>query len=171
MCGQLFFKSLFLWSFHLDSCQCCFCSSDKMIQHWQVPVLYARYYVRATFLLHFWGLILPKATVWSPNTAQCEQKPKFSSVKTCSFVRSSHIVLVYCQNIRVSLNYSQIRARDSCAYPSVSTQSHRLRYKSLGLGVCSEVYATTVHDRTLLTGFLCGKVCSPAMAPSTSLPT
>lgn len=75
------------------------------------------------------------------------------------------------QNIRVSLNYSQIRARDSSAYPSVSTQSHLLMCKSLRLGVCSEVYVMTVHDRALLTGLLFGKECGPATAPSTRLHT
>lgn len=102
-------------------------------------------------------------------TTQCEQKTKSPSVKTRSFTRSSHIVFVCCQNISVSLNYSQIGAQDSSAYPSISTQSHLLMCKSLRLGVWSEVYVTTVHNRALLTCLLFGKECSPAMAPSTSL--
>lgn len=99
------------------------------------------------------------------------KKNKFPSVKSRSFTRNSHIMFVCFQNIRVSLNYSQIRARDSSAYPSVSTQSHLLMCKSLRLGVCSEVYVMTVHDRALLTGLLFGKECSPATAPSTRLHT
>lgn len=96
------------------------------------------------------------------------EKTMSPSVKTHSFTRSSHNVFVCCQNIRVSLNYSQIRARDSSAYPAVSTQSHLLMRKSLRLDVCSDVYVTTVHDRALLSGLLFGKECSPAMAPPAS---
>lgn len=88
-----------------------------------------------------------------------------------SFARSSHNVFACCQNIRVSLNYSQIRARDSSAYPAVSTQSHLLMRRSLRLGVYSEVDVTTVHDRALLTGLFFGKEFSPAMAPTASLHT
>lgn len=58
-------------------------------------------------------------------------------------------MFVCCQNIRVSLNYSQIRVQDKSAYPSVSTQSHLLMCKSLRLGIRSEVYATTVHHRAV----------------------
>lgn len=66
-------------------------------------------------------------------------------------------MFVCCQNIRVSLNYSQIRVQDKSAYPSVSTRSHLLTCKSLRLGIRSEVYATTVHHRALFTGLPFGK--------------
>lgn len=69
-------------------------------------------------------------------------------------------MFVCCQNIRVPLNYSQIRVQDKSAYPSVSTQSHLLMCKSLSLGIRSEVYATTVHHRALFTGLFFGKECS-----------
>lgn len=50
---------------------------------------------------------------------------------------------------KVSLNYSQIRAWDSSAYPSVSTQGDLLMCKSLRPDVRSEVCVTTIHDKAL----------------------